>query len=136
MRCIGGLRYDGYLDLYVGNLETNNQPFLYHNNGNGTFTDVAASAGVGGSYSNEAAMWADIDLDGRLDLFQATGGTVPRMLHNVGPAGNWLRVRALTSKSGDATGSDPVRDAIGAVVTLNLDNDETFPTGAARTRCA
>jgi hypothetical protein len=124
---------DGYLDLYVGNLETNNQPFLYHNNGNGTFTDVAASAGVGGSYSNEAAMWADIDLDGRLDLFQADGSTVSRLLHNVGPAGNWLRVRALTSKSGDAAGSDPPRDAIGAVVSLNLDNDETFPTGAART---
>ena len=122
---------DGYLDLYVGNLETNNQPFLYHNSGNGTFTDVAASTGVGGFYSNLAAMWADIDLDGRLDLFQANGGTVSRMLHNIGPAGNWLRVRALTSAVGDATGSDPVRDAIGAVVSLNLDNDESFPTGAA-----
>ncbi len=124
---------DGYLDLYVGNLETNNQPFLYHSNGNGTFNDVAASAGVGGFYSNLAAMWADIDLDGRLDLFQANGGTVSRLYHNVGPAGNWLRVRALTSESGDATGSDPVRDAIGAVVSLSLDNAETIPTGAAGT---
>ncbi len=123
---------DGFIDLYVGNLEADNQPFLYHNNGNGTFTNVAAGSGLEGSRPNESAMWADIDLDGRMDLFQGAG-TYPTLFHNVGSAGNWLRVRALTSRSGDATGSDPVRDAIGAVVSLNLDNDETFPTGAART---
>ncbi|MGD0110838.1 MAG: FG-GAP-like repeat-containing protein [Armatimonadota bacterium] len=122
---------DGWLDLYVGNLEANNQPFLYHNNGNGTFTDAAPLSGLDGSRPNLVAIWADVDRDGRLDLFQ--GAAVSYLFHNIGPAGNWLRVRALTSKSGDATGSDPPRDAIGAVVSLNLDNDETFPTGAART---
>ncbi len=122
---------DGYLDLYVGNLEANNQPFLYHNKGNGTFLDAAPLSGLDGSRPNLVAVWADVDRDGQLDLFQ--GAAVSYLFHNVGPAGNWLRVQALTSKSGYATGSDPVRDAIGAVVSMNLDNDDTFPMGAART---
>jgi len=123
---------DGYVDLYLGNVQTGGESPLYHNNGDGTFTNVADSAGITGTYHDEAAAWADADLDGRMDLFQA-GQLISRFFHNNGPTGNWLRVRALTSRSGDATGSDPVRDAIGAVVTLNLDNDEAFPTGAART---
>ncbi len=124
---------DGWVDLYVGNIDTYNQAFLYRNTGSGTFLDVAASSGVGGSRPNEAAAWADMDLDGRMDLFSGVGGPLSALFHNVGPAGNWLRVRALTSESGDATGTDPVRDAIGAVVSLSLDNAETIPTGAAGT---
>jgi hypothetical protein len=121
---------DGFEDIFVGNTEVN-QPFLYHSNGDGTFTDVAQSAGLGGSRSNLVAIRADLDLDGKMDLFVADA--TPRLFHNVGQTGNWLRVRALTSESGDATGSDPVRDAIGAVVSLSLDNAETIPTGAAGT---
>jgi len=121
---------DGWLDLYVGNLETDNQPFLYHNDGDGTFTNVTATAGVAGSRPNEAAMWADVDLDGRLDLFQAVGGPTSRLFHNVGYAGNWLRLRALTNVTGAATVSElPTRDAIGARVELSLDNDDSFPSG-------
>jgi hypothetical protein len=122
---------DGYLDLFVANL--NQAPLLYHNNGDGTFTNVAAAEGITGAMTSESACWADIDLDGKLDLFQGVEGPNSRLFHNIGPVGNWLRVRALTSRSGDATGNDPVRDAIGARVDLNLDSDEAFPTGAART---
>ena len=120
---------DGWLDLYVGNLETDNQPFLYHNDRDGTFTNVTATAGVAGSYPNEAAMWADVDLDGRLDLFQAVGEPTARLFRNIGPAGGYLRVSALSDGNGDATDGDPTRDAIGARVELNLDNDDSFPSG-------
>ncbi|MBI3666977.1 MAG: CRTAC1 family protein [Acidobacteria bacterium] len=41
---------------------------LYHNNGNGTFTDVTAKAGVGFKGIAMAAAWADYDNDGFLDL--------------------------------------------------------------------
>jgi enediyne biosynthesis protein E4 len=57
---------DGYPDLYVtGYLGA----ILYHNNGNGTFTDVTAKSGVGdeGKWSTSAA-WIDYDKDGWLDL--------------------------------------------------------------------
>ena len=41
---------------------------LYRNNGNGTFTDVTATAGVAGSGWMTSAAWVDYDNDGRLDL--------------------------------------------------------------------
>lgn len=57
---------DGYPDLYVTGY---GRAILYHNNGNGTFTDVTAAAGVAneGGWSTSAA-WFDYDKDGYLDL--------------------------------------------------------------------
>ncbi len=124
---------DGWLDLYVGNMNQN--PFLYHNNGDGTFTDVALGSGLEGTYQKNAAIWGDIDLDGRLDLFVALGAENSWLFHNIGLTGNWLRVRALTSATGDATdASKPTRDAIGARVELNVDNDANFLPGRTLTR--
>ncbi len=53
-------------DLYVLGY---GRAILYHNNGNGTFTDVTAKAGVGdeGFWSTSAG-WFDYDKDGHLDL--------------------------------------------------------------------
>jgi enediyne biosynthesis protein E4 len=57
---------DGYPDLYVTGYR---RAILYHNNGNGTFSDVTAKAGVAdeGGWSTSAA-WLDYDHDGYLDL--------------------------------------------------------------------
>jgi hypothetical protein len=62
---------DGYLDLFVANLGQKN--FLYHNNGDGSFSLVTDS-GIGqeASYS-WGGVWADFDNDGHLDLFVANG---------------------------------------------------------------
>jgi hypothetical protein len=124
---------DGYEDIFVGNTEVN-EPFLYHNNGNGTFTDVAVASGLGGSRSNLVAIRGDMDVDGRMDLFVGVGEPTSRLYHNVGQIGTWLRVRALTSAAGDATDPDaPTRDAIGAVVSVNLDSDPAVPAESVRT---
>ena len=58
---------DGRVDFYVSNYDGTNQ--LYHNNGNGTFTDRAAAAGVPGAGRGFATWFFDYDNDGWQDLF-------------------------------------------------------------------
>jgi tetratricopeptide (TPR) repeat protein len=58
---------DGYMDLYVSNLSGQN--FLYHNNHDNTFTEVAQKAGVAGPAHGFATWFFDYDNDGYPDLF-------------------------------------------------------------------
>jgi len=58
---------DGYVDFYVSNL--NGSHFLYHNNHDRTFTDVAAKAGVQKPLQSFPAWFFDYDNDGWPDLF-------------------------------------------------------------------
>jgi ASPIC and UnbV/FG-GAP-like repeat len=58
---------DGYKDLFVSHTFRPNQ--LFHNNGNGTFTDVTKKAGLGEECCTTVASWADYDNDGLLDLY-------------------------------------------------------------------
>jgi len=57
---------DGYPDIYMTGYR---HSVLYHNNRDGTFTDITAAAGVGdqGNWAT-AAGWFDYDHDGNLDL--------------------------------------------------------------------
>ena len=74
---------DGYLDIYLinarrqtaeanGELPTN---VLYRNNGNGTFTDVTSSAGVGDTGYGVGATTGDYDNDGDIDIYVTNFGT-------------------------------------------------------------
>ena len=63
---VGDYDNDGYEDIYVTNWGSS---ILYHNNGNGTFTDVTAKAGVENPHFGTGAAWIDYDRDGKLDLF-------------------------------------------------------------------
>jgi len=58
---------DGYVDLFVSNLTGPN--FLYHNNHDNTFTEVAERAGVQGPTHGFPAWFFDYDNDGWPDLF-------------------------------------------------------------------
>lgn len=93
--CIGDYDRDGWQDLYVTSMGPAGAPAanankLYRNNGNGTFTDVAAAAGV--QIVNTAGdgfgcVFGDYDLDGWLDLFVASYGPGTkgnRLFHNEG----------------------------------------------------
>ena len=57
---------DGYLDLFVTGFGA---ATLFHNNGDGTFSDVTAKAGLTDPLWSTSAVFFDYDRDGRLDLF-------------------------------------------------------------------
>src|SRR5882724_604140 len=83
---------DGFVDLYVTRLGWYaGDGTLFHNNGDGTFTDVTAKAGLATWGPCFSASWVDYDCDGFLDLFipNNAGGIfdrhVPnRLFHNNG----------------------------------------------------
>ncbi|MHB8633037.1 MAG: CRTAC1 family protein [Thermoplasmatota archaeon] len=100
---------DGVLDLLVVNYyhwwtaaspglvrvtNTSDPEILYHNNGDGTFTDVTAASGLGGDGPTLAAGFADYDGDGKPDLALANDYGYPASLwHNDG-GGHFRRVNA------------------------------------------
>ncbi len=77
---------DGWQDFFIANFsgsmdlsdeELRSSPAhsqLYHNNQDGTFTEVSASAGLDLRARANACAWGDYDNDGRLDLFVSCFG--------------------------------------------------------------
>ncbi len=109
--CVGDYDNDGWLDLFVGSAGVWNQSVqpgqnkLYHNNGNGTFTDVAVAAGVNlptvGTQGAWSASFGDYDLDGDLDLVH--GGFV---------GGSSAASNRLFRNNGDGTFTDVTAAAL------------------------
>ncbi|MGA2631886.1 MAG: CRTAC1 family protein [Terriglobia bacterium] len=59
--------------------------FLFHNNGNGTFTDVTKQAGIDANqYYGLGVVWGDYDRDGHLDIYVANDSTPSSLYHNNG----------------------------------------------------
>ena len=88
---------DGDLDLYVGNESGKSVRFdetevddasapgqLFRNDGDGTFTDVAAEAGVENLKYAKGVIWGDYDNDRYPDLYVSNGGGANRLYHNNG----------------------------------------------------
>ena len=82
----GDFDNDGYPDIYVAN---DTMPsFLYHNNRNGTFTNVAVEDDVAYGQNGEATssmgpIFGDYDNDGWQDLF-VSDARYHRLFHNAG----------------------------------------------------
>lgn len=81
---IGDYNKDGWMDIYVTNTPEGNA--LLHNNGDGTFTDVASSTGTLFNSIGWGAIFYDIENDGDIDLYvsgmpDGTGGLLPSALY-------------------------------------------------------
>ncbi len=86
---------------------------LYHNNGNGTFTDISAQAGPGITTSSSARGLATGDLwnDGRLSVLISNVNAQPSLLVNdLRSANHWVTFKLAGTRSN--------RDAIGAKITV------------------
>jgi enediyne biosynthesis protein E4 len=80
---------DGWPDIYISNDKTEN--FLFRNQHNGTFEEVAGDLGVaygqnGEMTSSMGPVFADIEGDGRLDLW-VTDSKYDRLMSNIGAKG-------------------------------------------------
>ena len=113
---------DGLLDVYITHLDFELNR-LYHNNGDGTFTDVTYSSGIGNKamlLSGVAVKFIDYDNDGWPDIVQANGAMVDNvslyhslvsykepllMFHNLG--------NGHFEKASDAPGPDFIRPVAG-----------------------
>lgn len=89
---------DGWLDLFVTNgrtLPQNNQ--LFHNNRDGTFTEIRTGGAVNDGGYSYGCSWADYNNDGFLDLAVANGGlnTAQQnfLYRNTPNSNSWLTVR-------------------------------------------
>jgi hypothetical protein len=90
---------DGWLDAYVQTnvLDTERRPngqrdHLYHNNRDGTFTDVTDRAGVFGETQGHAATWWDYDEDGWPDLYVDNDFRDPDQLYRNNRDGTFTNV--------------------------------------------
>ncbi len=63
---------DGFLDLYITSVYENDRSYLYHNNGDGTFTDITFLSGAR-VYNGWSCAAGDLNRDGLIDLVIGSG---------------------------------------------------------------
>jgi hypothetical protein len=141
---------DGYLDLYIANYvdldlkhlpEFGQGPFcqyrgipvscgprglkggrdrLYHNNGDGTFTDVSEKLNIDpDSYYGLGVLWLDYDLDGCPDLYVANDSS-PSLLYHGDCKGGFTEVGV---QAGVAYSADGREQAGMGIDSADYDND-------------
>ncbi len=97
---------DGWLDLFVGYESSSDDPHpskLFHNNRDGTFTEVAAASGIGDLGFVKGVAWGDYNNDGRPDLYVSVKGGRNHLFRNDGPGtgGGW-KFTDVTASAGVA----------------------------------
>jgi enediyne biosynthesis protein E4 len=106
-------------------------PLVYHNNGDGTFTEVARKVGLAKPAKGLGIAIADYDRDGHIDLFFANDSMVEYLYHNKGD-GTFEEVGLLSGVAADSDGhtyagmgvdfSDYDNDGWPDIVVTNLAN--------------
>jgi enediyne biosynthesis protein E4 len=151
--CVADFDGDGYQDIYFVNgrdlygrgISASNA--LYHNNGEGTFTDVTSTAGVPGTGYGLGCVWGDYDNDGFPDLYVTQYGR--NVLYHNNGNGAFTDVTDKAGVAGlefgapfhsGATFFDYDRDGrldlyVGSYVALNADSPRYCTVSGVRTSC-
>jgi hypothetical protein len=103
----GDFDNDGFIDLFIANFDLATSDYLYHNNGDGSFTRVTEGPIVENYDGTWGAAWADYDNDGDLDLITVGGWDVfnpltpvsPRLYRNEGNENNWIAIKLVGTRS-------------------------------------
>ena len=145
---------DGYLDVFLSSKGATSDivipNFLYRNNGDGTFTDVSAAAGIDSdSHQTFCSVWIDINNDGWQDIYTSTDKAfnLNQMYRNNGDgtfteigfaSGTNLAFNAMTTTVGDYNNDgwmDIYVTNAGNTALLVNNGDETFTDMAVLTGC-
>lgn len=107
---------DGHLDLHVvnGGIQKDEPDNLYRNNGDGTFTDVAETAGVLNTGNGEGAAWGDYNNDGFMDLYAVNYRETNRLFQNNVNDNHWIIIKTV--------GVTNNKDGIGARIEITTDS--------------
>ncbi|WP_460190658.1 FG-GAP-like repeat-containing protein [Urechidicola sp. KH5] len=75
---------DGYQDIYISNDKANKTNIMYHNNGDGTFTDTSVSSGTDLAIDAMSTTISDYNNDGFLDIYVTNSFAGNAFLENNG----------------------------------------------------
>jgi hypothetical protein len=124
----GDFDNDGFDEITIGTgnpeLDWVEPKPLFHNDGKGHFTDIAASAGLVHFGMLHGTALADYDQSGNLSLFGSFGGfywgtrETSRLYRNLGSGKLSLEIRLIGTRSN--------RDAIGAKISALVGNRQVF----------
>jgi enediyne biosynthesis protein E4 len=115
MAAFGDYDRDGWLDVFI---QTNilsyprhpdgQRNYLFHNNRNGTFTDVTQRAGITGEAHGHSSVWWDPGNDGWPDLYVANDFAAPDVLYRNNRDGTFTNIldQAVPHTPFSSMGSD------------------------------
>jgi hypothetical protein len=94
---------NGFEDIFVTVAGQNATCVLYKNNGDGTFTNTTAEAGIG-SIQQLCAAWGDFNNDGFMDLYSTGSASYGNHLfrNNGDTSQHWVKIKLVGTQSNKA----------------------------------